>query len=179
MHKYIVLAFVGLGQATLTAQTDAEILDARFNSAIEKLDVAKIENLLARVGTLEPAYKKILQDDAQYGITAAQIIVSLSKSEKDRSALIKWGLGVCASGGLMVLAARIARPDDSPSRLPGDTDRPGWNEWHALSAVFFGGAFFSGYFALHGFRCSYATGRLASARKIAKLIGRAPVKVID
>ncbi len=174
MYKPIVLSFIGIGYITLTAHMDPEMLDARLRSAIAKLDFAQVDNLLVRAGVLEPTYKTILHDDAQYQITAAQKKISLLASKKDRSTLIKWALGSCASGGLAWAVANFSLSGGKP----GETQSYEW-QWdakHAASAALYAGAVFSGYFALRGFRCSYAEGRLASACTIAQLIEMASVK---
>ena len=173
MHQSLVLSCIGVGYITLTAHMDGEMLDARLRSAIKKLDYAQVENLLVRAGALEPAYKKILHDDVQYRITAAQKNISLSKSEEDHSTLIKWGLGACASGGLAWVVAFQMSGGKPGESIPYEWQ---WDAQHVLTAALCAGVVFSGYFALQGFRCSHAQGRLVAARTIAQLIETASVK---
>ena len=174
MQKYILLTLGFIGCSTLTAQTDTQkFLDKKFDKAIERIDVEKVKNLLLRAGELEPAYRKVLFDDARYRIRGAQEQVSLLKSRKDLLFLTGGiiGVGVCGlAAGFAALLANSKRRDVHH-------DIPTWMIKYASTAVPFlmSGVWFSGSYARQAYRCSYAQGRVETARKIAKLIGQTPV----
>ncbi len=185
MQKQILLSGMLLVSASLVAQNEIE--KGKLSAAIENQDFEKVQKTLKEVGELEPADKKSFLKGANDIVAEKREGVSLSKSKWDLAKFI--GGSFAAVAGLPMAAAGVwlgryfqsGRTDmDSAFRHSApqwlnDRDRAARECYTA--GVIYGILGVAGvYFAVKGYYCDTAFGKVTQARKIANLIKKAPVK---
>ncbi|MBA3751426.1 hypothetical protein H0X06_01310 [Candidatus Dependentiae bacterium] len=138
-----VITAVGVSLVCVSLYAE-RTLDSWF-SAIEKIDVARIEKLLKRDGIINAQEKKELLAAAEDAVEECEKNVSLLKSKSD--------LALCGTGlGVISLGVLVGRP--------------------AISMGLIGAGV---YLALKSWRCPYALRCLANAEEIEYMIKNAPL----
>ncbi len=192
MQKYLLIPLFLVGYATAVEKTDREkfLYDTdrkKLQHVIGKLDVKKVKKLLRRMGDLQRADRTSLVNKAQATLSKTRQNVSLLSSRWDLAKLIG-GSTVAGVGSYVTLASLFfgwrlrsgSSAFDSTFNLSDQDDRDMLGRRLYVGAGVSGViALVGGYYALKGYYCDTAYGRVKIARKIATLIKEARIEEVQ
>ena len=181
MQKYILISLLLVGCATVTAKTDRE----KLQRAIKTLELKKVTKLLKEMRDLPREDKTSLVNKAQAALSNARENVSLLRSKWDLAkylggSAVAWvGINVAFQCGVLGYLFRSGS-SEIDRIFPPDLIRMYAYDQDARNrlgmGIYIGAgvsstiALVGGYYAVKGYYCDTAYGRVNMARKIAALV---------